>query len=297
MVTTFERQTGTGVRDTASAIVVGTRIYTGLYNRGEGIVYAVKDEPPMKAIPGVRILNPSPHRKQFDIVFLHGARSQNLPEAILRGVQWRILDKPVAEAAEIQAALAIAHHVETEAQAAAAAAEGARTAELERLRTAPEYAHLAQGDDRYSGKLAGANIRKSLKAAFPGVAFSVKKSSHGSLSVSWTDGPTVRAVEAITSIYRRGSFDGMQDMYQDDRSAWCEVYGGVQYINAHRETTPALVDKAIAAVFAAYPGNLVGFEIPTAEDFRQGRTYRIEVPHLGEPMERFIREQLSNLEG
>lgn len=55
-------------------------------------------------------------------------------------------------------------------------------------------------------------IRSALKAAFPGVKFSVRSQRGCSISVRWVDGPTHRDVDAITSLYAGGSFDGMTDL-------------------------------------------------------------------------------------
>lgn len=60
-------------------------------------------------------------------------------------------------------------------------------------------------------------IRKELKTAFPTVKFSVTSSSFSmgdDVHVSWTDGPTTDQVNAITSKYQYGHFDGMIDLYE-----------------------------------------------------------------------------------
>lgn len=58
-------------------------------------------------------------------------------------------------------------------------------------------------------------IRKALRAEFPDVKFSVRCSRGSAIRVAWTDGPTDGAVSAITSLYRGGGFDGMQDLRYD----------------------------------------------------------------------------------
>lgn len=58
-------------------------------------------------------------------------------------------------------------------------------------------------------------IRAALKANFPGTKFSVrtdKYSGGASVRVHWTNGPTKRDVEAVTSPFAGGSFDGMVDL-------------------------------------------------------------------------------------
>lgn len=59
-------------------------------------------------------------------------------------------------------------------------------------------------------------IRKDLKAAFPGVKFSVnthRYSMGNSIRVEWIDGPSYESVERLTDKYEDGDFDGMTDCY------------------------------------------------------------------------------------
>lgn len=216
-------------------IVVGTRVSTILYNRGEGFVTAIHGEQRPQTVRslggGVGMMG---GRAEFDIVFLSGSFSRRLPECILRGVQWRILDRPGSEA-EIAVAVANAEAVERQRAADAAAADAAHETELARLRSAPEHSALRQGDERHSGKLAAANIRVELRHAFPGVKFSVRVLDHGSVHIRWTSGPTRQEVEAIASRYQGGHFDGMEDIYRSVRSPWCEVFGGADYVSCNRE--------------------------------------------------------------
>lgn len=66
-----------------------------------------------------------------------------------------------------------------------------------------------------------AAIREELKNAYPGVKFSVTSSNFAggnSVDISWLDGPTSDQVQAITSKYRYGHFDGMEDIYEYSNS-------------------------------------------------------------------------------
>ena len=59
-------------------------------------------------------------------------------------------------------------------------------------------------------------LRQALKAAFPGTKFSVRKSTGTAsswINVSWEDGPTTQAVDAITDTYEGSKFNGMTDSY------------------------------------------------------------------------------------
>ena len=59
-------------------------------------------------------------------------------------------------------------------------------------------------------------IRAELKAAFKGVKFSVTSQSFSmgdSVSISWTDGPTISEVDAITDKYEYSDFDSINDTW------------------------------------------------------------------------------------
>jgi hypothetical protein len=82
-------------------------------------------------------------------------------------------------------------------------------------------------------------IRKTLKAAFPGVKFSVTSSTFSmgsSVYVSWTDGPMSSQVNAILSRFESGSFDGMQDMYTTTGYEWeGQIVVGAKYVSGSRQ--------------------------------------------------------------
>lgn len=275
-------------------VVVGTWVSTVLYGRGRGIVYAIHGEQRPGTIGG-RGAVAGGGRAHFDIVFLDGSRTELLPEAVLRGVQWSILVAPIAGDGEIAVALDHALQVEAEEKAEAAGAAEARAAELARLRASPDYAHLTQGDDQHSGKLAAANIRAELKRRFAGVKFSVRKTDHGSIHITWLDGPSDAAVDGAISCYRRGYFDGMTDSYSDARPAWCEVFGGANYISTRRELSDDMIARAIDALFAVRAAYLGGVDKPSVADYRAGRLWNVSVDGLGRELESLVLEQANAL--
>lgn len=60
-------------------------------------------------------------------------------------------------------------------------------------------------------------IRKELKAAFPGIKFSVTSqgfSMGNCVDISWTDGPTEDEVHKISDKYEKGQYNGMDDIYE-----------------------------------------------------------------------------------
>ena len=66
---------------------------------------------------------------------------------------------------------------------------------------------------RYLGAAETAKLmRAALKAAFPGAKISVRLSRGNATYVSWTDGPTVRDVQAITHEFESQTFNSSEDM-------------------------------------------------------------------------------------
>ena len=265
----------TSTTTTAAPIVIGTRVHCILPHAGEGIVTAItgQQDPASCNVQAGYIHHGG--RAHFDVVFLNGSRSPACPESIVRGVQWRILPG-IADAEQIAAALANVACVNAMRADAAQRAKAAFAAAVDAIRARPELAKLEQGDDTSSGKLAAKNIRAQLRTAFPGVKFSVRVRHYAAVGVSWTDGPTRAAVEAITKNYEAGSFNGSEDIYENSRSPWTSVYGGVDYLTLSRDHSPAHIGRAIVALFNAR--DFDGIEQPTPQDYANGTTSRIRVP-------------------
>lgn len=115
-------------------------------------------------------------------------------------------------------------------------------AKVRTLKTAP-----AEPKKYWTAAECAAAIRAELKAAFPQVKFSVRKSSADSVRVEWTDGPERAAVERIVRKYERGTFDGMFDIYNYDNRR--DDIPQVQYVNTYREMSDR-TRNAIAAELA-----------------------------------------------
>lgn len=282
--------------DSGSVIVeIGQRIYCALHHAGMGTVYGIRGTQTPQTVrtlfDGVGVTGGTAY---FSVVFDNGHRTE-IPEAIARGIQWKIYAEKV-DADAIAAALAHADQVKAEKEAAQARETETHAAAVEALRTREDLAHLAQLADG-SGATAAANIRKELKRAFGGVKFSVRKERYGSVLISWTDGPTVAQVEAITGRYVEGHFDGSDDCYKYDRSPWTEVFGGARYISTRRDESNELIERAIDSVFNTYAGNLIGIDRPTAEEYRFGHVYLVQVPFLNEGLADLIRRAAYLLEG
>jgi len=117
---------------------------------------------------------------------------------------------------------------------------------------------------------AAKNIRIELKAAFPGVKFSVssKRFSMGdSIDVRWTDGPTTKQVDAIINKYSAGSFDGVTDCYNystDD--AWTHAFGDAKYVHSNRSYSADLAAQSIKTLVKDYGSD----GVPTVEEYQRG---------------------------
>lgn len=94
---------------------------------------------------------------------------------------------------------------------------------------------------------AAKNIKRELAQVFPGVKFSVRSDSFSmgnSVDVSWTLGPSAKDVDAVIKKYQYGHFNGMEDIYEHDRSAEsvavAQVLGQSKYVDSHREIPEAV---------------------------------------------------------
>jgi hypothetical protein len=115
--------------------------------------------------------------------------------------------------------------------------------------------------DLNPASIAAKQLRAELKAAFPGVKFTVRSSTYSmgdSIRVGWTDGPTPEAVEAISGRYQEGSFDGMIDLYTYSKA----IAGvGAKHVFCNREISDAKHAATVEAIRAAYaPGSHEDFE-------------------------------------
>ena len=176
----------------------------------------------------------------------------------IRGIAFNFNDpvyadqlKEATEAEEAAKAAAIAQHEKEEADKKAAFA-----AEVDRIKTAPEFAHLTQYGEYAKDTDIAKNIRADLKKYFPGVKFSVRKNHYNSIDVCWTDGPTAAQVEEITSKYKCGTFDGMTDSSGWDNTPFDQIFGAVRYLWTRRE-----VSEEIKAAARKIVGKKRGVEI------------------------------------
>jgi hypothetical protein len=229
------------INNESTNLRVGRRIYCSLYGGKYGTISAVHGIPDQgnfhRAAGGVlnMVTGPEAH---IDVVWDHGATSQQVPECICTGIQWNFLDEPDRSQADIDEALAYAEQKRVEAEEAKAAQERAFVAKVQALRSCDYYADLEQssregGTDKT--KLAAKNIRKLLKKAHPSVKFSVRKDGYSTLWVTWpraVEGEEVnqRTINDLIGRFQTGYYDPEQDLSGSSDSAFNIVFGGVNHI-------------------------------------------------------------------
>lgn len=101
-------------------------------------------------------------------------------------------------------------------------------------------------------------VRAALKAAHPGVKFSVKSHTYSggaSMRVGWTDGPTASSVDQLVRLYTGGSFDGMTDMmsYHDSllagpNGSFESVHFGADFIFTERTISDDFIASLLPLV-------------------------------------------------
>lgn len=236
---------------------VGMRVHCILYGGRDGIIFKIKGNQSPESIQrlggGCVVMGGS---ATIDVVFENGTISRGLPEAILRGVQWRIYEDNPANEAEIQIALA---HAELESRRKAREKE-----EEDKAKEEAGQAFLAAHPEldpvdpkKYDSLTKGSkNLRRELKDLFPKTKFSVRSRSFSggdAIDVNWTDGPTTEAVEKISGKYQQGSFNGMEDIYEySQTNVWPGIFGGAKYVQTHRHYSNEAYLQAVAEVEKEY---------------------------------------------
>jgi hypothetical protein len=147
---------------------------------------------------------------------------------------------------------------------ASASKEIAATAHAKALADlAAQYPQLKRAENTYAGgKLAAANMRILLKAAFSGCKFSVT-SDYKSVRVNWTDGPSDKQVNEVVGRFDIGASDSQSDYFYTVSTAFSQLFGGVQYLTTRREVSDSLVQVAIDRLYSDRS------EKPTVADYRK----------------------------
>ncbi len=100
---------------------------------------------------------------------------------------------------------------------------------------------------------AAAAIRKELKAAFPGIKFSVRSSTYSmgdSVDVDYEDGPTSSSVTDITCKYKYGHFNGSEDIYEYSNQN--DAIPQAKFVMVNRAPSDATYDAIRSDIMTRY---------------------------------------------
>ena len=233
-----------------------------------------------------------PTRVVYEVAYVEPRTSarvdSHVSAAIFHGpAPWRICGEEPATEEGLTAILADVAEAKREQEQAAAEVKRIDAEEREQTRTAPEYKHLEKAaDSKKSGHALGAaNIRRELKRTWPAVKFKVRSESYtggSSINVDWTDGPTDKQVKAIVSKYKKGDFDGTEDIYNYSRCPFPELYGGALYVFAQRRMSPEFKAEIAFELGVDVP-DVPGADLETRQMIRRAANDRPRLPETPKP--------------
>ena len=104
--------------------------------------------------------------------------------------------------------------------------------EREQLKETYKNLELLAESKKTHWALAAANIRKELKLKFPGVKFRVRSESYSMGDSVDVDGPSdIRdEAEKIINKYQYGDFNSMEDIYENNNTQFCALFGSAKYV-------------------------------------------------------------------
>ena len=242
---------------------IGQRVYREGRYCASGVVVSAVDEAPANVYTlstGKRNTEGGRYEVIFDDGSFYG------PASAFHFDGYRTLDGQgdVAEYRQRKAAKIEADKVQAEKAAIALQAE--------KDRLLAENPSFVRGADQVT---AAKNIRKILKAEWPHCKFSVRTETYSggcSINVRWQDGPTEEQVDAKIARFKAGHFNGMEDIYEYSKDPWGDLFGSANYLHTDREVSDDLVTCAIVSIADAY--NVADADLPSIEDWRQGRCYQ-----------------------
>lgn len=256
---------------------VGQRVHCTLYGGKDGVVEAVHGVPSPETCRSIGGIGVTGGNAQVDIIWDNGTVSKRVSECLVRcSVQWRILDEAWSASQVEEARVRAAEYklrMQREAEEKAAALQRA----CAELRVSHPTLVTAEKEPD-AEKRAMANIRALLKRNWPKVKFSVTN-SRGSARIAWMDGPSSKQVEAAVQKFEAGHFDGMEDIYRHQESAWTLTFGGLRYVHTVRKYSDIVIRRAVDALWACLP-NMREVEKPVEVDERFCWTPHGAVPGL-----------------
>jgi hypothetical protein len=140
-----------------------------------------------------------------------------------------------------------------------------------------ENPHLISVNEGGNGKparvIAAKNLRIELKKAYTAVKFSIRTkvfSGGDDMTVNYDDGPRIAVIRKMAEKYESGNFDGMEDIYNYNSTAWTRTFGDVKYSSVSRgityKTAMTIFEKLIPEIM----GNLEGKKMPVLVEHHGG---------------------------
>lgn len=259
-----------------TTVKIGQRVYSALYGGRYGTIIAIHGEQSPESIHGVAFMTTGGNA-HFDVAFDEGAISKGLPESIVRGVQWRILDE-VIDTDGVIAAWERSKQFQADTHVEKLETEARRA--RERVDHAAAYPYLTTIENmppKWSrARLVAANIRTELKRAFPKVKFSVRADGYSSININWSQGPKADDVNAIVKKYEAGRFDGMTDCYEYDAdNTFGDVFGDVRYVFTKRQFDNATIELAARVIADAWGVEYIGYNTRVHAEYAHSMAHKL----------------------
>lgn len=213
-------------------LVVGQRVYCGLYYCQNGTIVAIHGEQSAATVRSLCGVMTTGGNASVDVVWDRGPMSRMVPESLVRGsVQWKVRDEVVGADAVREAIEHAARHAEEKAAIAVTEKIAKAIADDEARAAGLALGLIPEADFRAAKKRGSApayNLRTELKKA--GIRASVKQPSYTSINVYLKSEQDRDQAKAIAGKYEGGHFDGMTDCYEYAPDAWSRVFGDVRYV-------------------------------------------------------------------
>jgi len=273
-------------------IKVGSRVFCVLYGGSFGTVVKIHGIPSPETIEvlfgGMMVSGGSAH---YDIIWDNGTQSPQVPESIINGVQWRILDEELVTEEEIK----LLYEKAEMTKAAQIKAEKEEKEAIERRRyellNDVNYSHLIPLiNSHQSIKEVHKNIRADLKKYFPTTKFSVT-GDYDAVRIRWTDGPQLNTLRNFIIKFESYSTDFTGDYRDPTPSAFNDVFGGKKYVFTERCVSDEAILKALTIV-----KNKLNLDYDlSVEDVKNGSYYNENISGFSEPIQYYINQALKDL--
>lgn len=212
----------------AKTLQVNQQIHSILYGGRDGYITKIVGEQTPETIKtlfdGVGVMGGN---ADIHIRFCNGTET-NVPECIVRGVQWHIGEVlSPEELVEYDN-----EYFESKEQNTRNYIAKEQKKESDKIFLQKKYGKiLVAGNDQ---KTAIQNIRIELKQNFPLVKFSVTKDGYSSINIRWNDGPNTDEVEKIVDKYEDSETDETGDFRDYNPSEFNKLFGGSKYVFTNR---------------------------------------------------------------